>query len=91
MDRDLSSFSQWAGVTAGLGIGVVIGWLLRGKVHGVLARHLTDQSSKAVEHVMNDLCLSGDTKMVLVVRNDLKMGKGKACAQCAHAAVSYRV
>merc|ERR1712130_132090 len=24
-------------------------------------------------------------KMVLCVRNDLKMGKGKACAQCGHA------
>ncbi|XP_044578239.1 peptidyl-tRNA hydrolase 2, mitochondrial-like [Cotesia glomerata] len=29
-----------------------------------------------------------DYKMVLVVRNDLKMGKGKVAAQCAHAAVS---
>ena len=29
----------------------------------------------------------GDCKMVLVVRNDLKMGKGKAAAQCSHAAV----
>ena len=31
---------------------------------------------------------NGPTKMVLVVRTDLKMGKGKACAQCAHAAVA---
>jgi len=29
-----------------------------------------------------------DNKMVLVVRTDLGMGKGKACAQCAHAAVA---
>lgn len=29
----------------------------------------------------------GDFKMVLVVRNDLKMGKGKIGAQCGHAAV----
>jgi len=27
-------------------------------------------------------------KMVLVVRTDIGMGKGKACAQCAHAAVA---
>lgn len=26
--------------------------------------------------------------MVLIVRNDLKMGKGKVAAQCSHAAVS---
>lgn len=29
----------------------------------------------------------GNYKMVLVVRNDLKMGKGKIAAQCGHAAV----
>lgn len=28
---------------------------------------------------------SDEFKMVLVVRNDLKMGKGKAAAQCSHA------
>lgn len=27
-------------------------------------------------------------KLVLIVRNDLKMGKGKVAAQCAHAAVA---
>ncbi|KPM11803.1 peptidyl-tRNA hydrolase 2, mitochondrial-like protein [Sarcoptes scabiei] len=31
--------------------------------------------------------MSGEYKMVLIVRNDLKMSKGKACAQCSHAAV----
>lgn len=29
----------------------------------------------------------GDYKLVLVVRNDLKMGKGKIGAQCGHGAV----
>lgn len=28
-----------------------------------------------------------ECKLVLVVRNDLKMGKGKAAAQCSHASV----
>ena len=27
-------------------------------------------------------------KLILVVRTDLKMGKGKAAAQCSHAAVA---
>ena len=30
----------------------------------------------------------GPTKMVMAVRMDLKMGKGKIAAQCCHAAVS---
>lgn len=30
---------------------------------------------------------SDECKLVLVVRNDLKMGKGKAAAQCSHASV----
>ncbi|XP_046835177.1 peptidyl-tRNA hydrolase 2, mitochondrial-like [Vespa crabro] len=33
-----------------------------------------------------------DCKLVLVVRSDLKMGKGKVVAQCAHAAVAaYKI
>lgn len=34
-----------------------------------------------------DTAPRGDYKMVLVVRNDLKMGKGKIGAQCGHASV----
>jgi PTH2 family peptidyl-tRNA hydrolase len=33
----------------------------------------------------DSLKFNEEFKMVLVVRNDLKMGKGKAAAQCSHA------
>ncbi|XP_062537949.1 probable peptidyl-tRNA hydrolase 2 [Armigeres subalbatus] len=37
------------------------------------------------ENIFSDI--GGEYKMILVVRNDLKMGKGKIAAQCGHAAV----
>lgn len=40
------------------------------------------------EEEEDDEIHDGFTKMVLVIRNDLKMGKGKVAAQCAHAAVA---
>lgn len=47
-------------------------------------RHLTNPC-KLLLKVFSDV--GGDFKMLLVVRNDLKMGKGKIAAQCGHAAV----
>ncbi|XP_055315630.1 probable peptidyl-tRNA hydrolase 2 [Sitodiplosis mosellana] len=44
----------------------------------------TEEESIAEERVYSD---SNELKMILVVRNDLKMGKGKIGAQCGHAAV----
>uniref|UniRef100_A0A182VQB6 peptidyl-tRNA hydrolase n=1 Tax=Anopheles minimus TaxID=112268 RepID=A0A182VQB6_9DIPT len=41
--------------------------------------------NEASDKVFADM--GGEYKMVLVVRNDLKMGKGKIAAQCGHAAV----
>ena len=88
MDRQLSPLSQLATVTAGIGVGVVIGWLLRGKLHKTIAKQLTNGSVKeGMEQVFSDQCLGPECKLVIVVRNDLKMGKGKACAQCSHASV----
>ncbi|KAM4048049.1 peptidyl-tRNA hydrolase 2, mitochondrial isoform 1-T2 [Anomaloglossus baeobatrachus] len=73
-------------LAAGIACGVCLGWRLRGR-YGRVRNHSSiagnDVGSEA--SVMGE---SGDFKMVLVVRNDLKMGKGKVAAQCSHAAVS---
>ncbi|XP_058465422.1 probable peptidyl-tRNA hydrolase 2 [Malaya genurostris] len=42
-------------------------------------------SDKKEENIFSDF--GGEYKMILVVRNDLKMGKGKIAAQCGHASV----
>ncbi|XP_055631701.1 probable peptidyl-tRNA hydrolase 2 [Toxorhynchites rutilus septentrionalis] len=44
-----------------------------------------EKPPKQNENVFSDF--GGEYKMILVVRNDLKMGKGKIAAQCGHAAV----
>jgi len=40
--------------------------------------------TRMVQHSHTSIA-TGETKMVLVVRSDLKMGKGKIGAQCGHA------
>ena len=47
----------------------------------------TDDEGGEAKGQANDYW-KGHMKMVLVVRTDLKMGKGKAAAQCSHAAVT---
>ncbi|KAL4608768.1 peptidyl-tRNA hydrolase 2, mitochondrial [Arapaima gigas] len=83
---DLTSSQIALGVMAGLGCGLCLGWLLRGRFakprKGVV---LLSNRPGAETSTMGE---SGEIKMVLVVRNDLKMGKGKVAAQCSHAAVS---
>ena len=66
--------------------------LMAGISCGLLAHFLTRafKSSAAkvskVESLLN-FPFSTNNKMVLVIRTDLKMGKGKSASQCAHAAV----
>ena len=81
------------GVTAGLGIGIFVGFFLRRSiVRGLMrnqpgGRRAAESSAESFEASDSD----AECKLVLVVRNDLKMGKGKAAAQCSHASViAYR-
>lgn len=74
-----------ASIFTGFGIGFTL---------GIFVRNLFVRSSViTIVDTMDSSCTSNATggdeeyKMVMVIRNDLKMGKGKACAQCSHAAV----
>ncbi|XP_045468149.1 peptidyl-tRNA hydrolase 2, mitochondrial-like isoform X1 [Harmonia axyridis] len=57
-----------------------------------LENNLEIENSKSLQNKLDLADLEfkdkSDYRMMLVVRNDLKMGKGKIAAQCCHAAVS---
>ena len=64
--------------------------LVAGMICGILANViLRSRSGQAAGPVrkLASAVVNGPCKMVLVVRTDLGMGKGKVGAQCAHAAV----
>lgn len=85
MEKNLLS-SQFVTLTAGISVGIIFGWFLRSKIHKTIIRQLK-MPKIAAEEEFNDYMLGPQCKLVLVIRNDLKMGKGKAAAQCSHASV----
>jgi aminoacyl-tRNA hydrolase len=73
------------GLLTGFGLGVSL-FLLVGYRRKNMIRALRE-SLLARKSALNQLNSSNGYKLLLVVRNDLKMGKGKAASQCSHAAV----
>ncbi|XP_075249857.1 peptidyl-tRNA hydrolase 2, mitochondrial-like [Convolutriloba macropyga] len=72
----------------GIGLGFVLGNKLRlhsirRVISGVVSKYYYPHSppNKSVE------AMKGELKLVVAVRMDLKMGKGKIAAQCAHGAL----
>ncbi|KAM4844225.1 peptidyl-tRNA hydrolase 2, mitochondrial [Thomomys bottae] len=74
-------------LAAGVACGMCLGWGLRVRF-GVPPTHSTSEPEAETRTEASIMGESGEYKMILVVRNDLKMGKGKVAAQCSHAAVS---
>lgn len=71
------------GLVTGISIGLLSSYLLRKQI---LSKLFTGEES--FSGVLNTIkTMSKSSKLVLVVRDDLKMGKGKIAAQCSHASV----
>lgn len=74
-------------LAARVACGICLGWGLR--VHfRTIPRSLVSETDRETETETSIIGESGEYKMILVVRNDRKMGKGKVAVQCSHAAVS---
>lgn len=74
-------------LAAGVACGMCLGWGLRVRF-GMFPKSSASGTNAETGTEASILGESGEYKMILVVRNDLKMGKGKVAAQCSHAAVS---
>lgn len=62
-------------LVTGIGIGLVSSYLLR---TNILSRLLSGAKSSSITTAIDNIkTMSKPTKLVLVVRDDLKMGKGK--------------
>ncbi|KAG0700695.1 Peptidyl-tRNA hydrolase 2, mitochondrial [Chionoecetes opilio] len=89
------------GVMVGVGLGMCIGFFARGSIFSDNgSSDMMDSGGGGSEDDAEDEGWdedgflaegSGEMKLVPVVRSDLKMGKGKAAAQCSHATLkSYK-
>lgn len=83
----------WTGVGAGVAATALFVKLFGSASAESNFAHDDDSDDSAVctsgdESEYSDVDDEEDTKMVLVVRNDLKMTKGKAAAQCSHATLA---
>ncbi|XP_012351063.1 peptidyl-tRNA hydrolase 2, mitochondrial [Apis florea] len=67
----------------GFAIATLIGYCLYKVMLIINKRKLQSSSNETLNMVFSD-----NYKLILVIRTDLKMGKGKVAAQCAHAAVA---
>lgn len=72
------------GLITGVSLGLLSSYLLRKKVLSKLFSRGDASFSGVLDTIKT---MSKSTKLVLVVRDDLKMGKGKIAAQCSHASV----
>ncbi|NWR08906.1 PTH2 hydrolase, partial [Paradoxornis webbianus] len=79
---------EFVKVVIGVACGVCLGWGIRGRLRRKPAAGTTPEPPHSLGGEADIMGESGELKLVLVVRNDLKMGKGKVAAQCSHAAVS---
>ncbi|XP_071944504.1 peptidyl-tRNA hydrolase 2, mitochondrial-like isoform X1 [Antedon mediterranea] len=77
-----------------MGCGVMLGWFMKEKYNKQISLQNENARPSETGAVGRTNALvdtagegGGEHKMVLVVRTDLKMGKGKVAAQCCHAAV----
>jgi len=71
---------EYVSLATGVACGIAIGWLLK---QGRISRALSHVSKTPVPVTPH-----GQHKLVLVVRMDLKMGKGKIASQCSHATLA---
>jgi len=76
----------YGGLTAGILIGLTFDMIK----NYILRTKWTSQDEKSVSENQlpkSSINQKGEFKMALLVRHDLKMGKGKVAAQCSHAIV----